>query len=181
MPTLAFSLAWQLNIEATMAQEAAQDAILTELAAQLVLIEGAQDDLAAQLILIEAAQRDIARITSYPAPTNVLTAADVGATATISVAAHTRIYPGTVADVAIGASSLTGLPFSTAYAVYYDDATLADTTPTFIATTSIETAQVGADPARHFVGYIMTPADGGGGTGGSGPTPPGGGGGNPIP
>ncbi|MES2904550.1 MAG: hypothetical protein V4696_10230 [Pseudomonadota bacterium] len=144
------------------------------LASQLVLIEAAQNALVAQLLLIEGAQRDIARIASYPSPTNVLTAIDDGATATIAIAAHTRIYPGTVADVSISAGSITGLAFATSYVVYYDDATLADTTPAFVETTDVETAQVGAGPYRHLVGYITTPTDGGAPSAGTGPTPPGG-------
>lgn len=132
-----------------------------------------------------AAAREAARINSYPVPTNVLTATDAGTTATITIANHTRYYPvqGTydVPDVSITGASITGLAFSTTYYVYYDDTTLADTTPSFVATTSANTAQVGFAAGRHLVGKITTPADGGGGTSGGGMLPPGGGGGTAIP
>ncbi len=179
---------WQQVVDKAEAQEALQDAIIADvqqaqadiIAAQTA-ITTTQTNQAAQLLLIEEAQRDIARIASYTAPTNTLTASDVGATAMISVAAHTRIYPGVVADVAITAGSITGLAFSTKYGVYYDDATLAATSPTFIATTSIVDSYVGAGASRHFVGVITTPADGGAASSGSGGTPPGGGGGEILP
>lgn len=132
-----------------------------------------------------AAAREAARINSYPVPTSVLTATDAGATATITIANHTRYYPvqGTydVPDVSITGGTITGLAFSTTYYVYYDDTTLAVTAPTFVATTTANTAQVGAAAGRHLVGKITTPADGGGGTSGGGLLPPGGGGGTDIP
>lgn len=132
-----------------------------------------------------AAARELARINSYTAPTSVLTAADVGTDATITIAAHTRVYPvqGSidVPDLSIIGGTITGRAFSTQYYVYYDDTTLADTTPAYLFTTVAATAQVGAAAGRHFVGVITTPADGGGGTGGGGGSPPGGGGGFPLP
>jgi hypothetical protein len=131
------------------------------------------------------AAREATRINSYPLPSAVLSATDAGATATISIAAHTRVYPVEgrvdVPDVAIELGSIVGLAFSTRYFVYYDDETLAVTTPVFQVTTVQRDAQVGAAAGRHFVGEVTTPADGGGGTSGSGGLPPGGGGGGPIP
>lgn len=135
---------------------------------------------AAQADATEAA-REAARIASYPNPGSVLSAADVGTDATITIAGHTRVYPvqGSidVADVAITGGTITGRPFGTRHYVYYDDTTLADTTPNFLSTTNSATAQVGAAAGRHFVGHVDTPADGGGGTSGQGGGPPGGGGG----
>lgn len=133
----------------------------------------------------EASARELARINSYTVPTNVLSASDNGSDARITVVGHTRVYPvqGSidVPDVAIvGPANIDGLAFSTKYFVYYDDPTLADTTPTYQATTDQKDAQVGAGAGRHFVGEVTTPADGGSGTSGGGGTPPGGGGG-PIP
>lgn len=163
-PTLAFTRWWQKVLEAQEATDAAQDAAIASIAAAQATAT--------------AAVRESARINSYTTPTNVLTAADVGSTATITVAAHTRVYPvqGTydVADVSVGGGTITGLAFSTEYAVYYDDTTLASTTPTYQATTTIKNAQVGAAAGRHFVGTVTTPADGGGGTTGGGGYPPGG-------
>lgn len=129
-----------------------------------------------------AASREAARLASYTVPTVVLTAADVGSDATITIAAHTRVYPvqGTydVPDVSISAGSITGRAFSTKYWVYYDDTTLAATGPTFVSTTTQLTAQMGTAAGRHLVGVVTTPADGGGGTSGSGGLPPAGGGGD---
>lgn len=149
---------------------------------QIVLdIQAAQDAADAAQAAADAAIREQARIASYPNPGSVLTAADVGTDCDIVIANHTRVYPvqGSidVPDVSITGATLHGLSFSTRYYVYYDDTTLADTTPTFQTTTTSATAQVGAAAGRHFIGWIDTPADGGGGTGGQGGGPPGGGGG----
>lgn len=158
-------------------------------------IEQAYDSLAERVTEIEAAQaaadaaqadateayRESARIASYPSSGGVLSASDAGSSATISIAAHTRIYPvqGSidVADVAIAAGSVTGLAYSTRYWIYYDDTTLANTAPTFLATTVAAAGQVGAAAGRHALGYIDTPASGGTATSGTGGSPPGGTGG----
>lgn len=151
----------------------------------LTTLEEALDDIEGQVADILSSFRETGRINSYTDPTEVLSAADVGTTATITIAAHTRVYPvqGTVDvdDVAILAGTVTGLAFAIEYHVYYDDAELSDTTPTFQATTDRATAQVGAAAGRHFVGTITTPADGAGGTTGTGGFPPGGGGGGVLP
>lgn len=180
-PTMQMQIFWQQTVEALesatnalIASDANQDALLAQILAAQATADAAQGT-------ADAAAKEAARTSSYTAPTSVLTAADVGSDATITIAAHTRVYPGAIDDVALAGGTITGLPFSTAYYVYYDDATLADTTPSFLATTSVATAQVGAAAGRHFVGYVMTPADGGASSGGTGGSPPGGGGGNPIP
>jgi hypothetical protein len=194
-----FQIWWQQVVEAIEAQESAQDQVIADLATTQADLATAQADLAtaqtdlataqadiaaAQADIVStqadlvAAIRDIARLASYPNPGSIITAADVGIDVTITIANHDRVYPGAfVPDVAIIGGTLTGKAFSTRYYIYYDDATLADTTPTFVATTSSATAQVGAAVDRHFVGYVDTPADGGSGTGGTGGGPPGGGGG----
>lgn len=163
-----------------------QGSMIADLAAQLLLIQQAQAAADAAQTDATAAAREAARINSYTAPTNVLSAEDAGTTATINVAAHTRIYPvqGSidVPDVVITAGAITGLAYSTVYYVFYDDTTLVAVAPTFQATTNIAAAQVGYAAGRHFVGKVTTPAAGGAttsGTGGS--TPPGGGGGEILP
>jgi hypothetical protein len=156
---------------------------LSNLTTQLAAITAAQATATAAAASATAAARESARINSYPNPGSVLTAADAGTDASITIANHTRVYPvqGSidVADVAITGATLTALSFSTQYWVYYDDTTLAVAAPTFHATTSSATAQVGAAAGRHLVGFITTPADGAGGTSGGygGGTPGGGGGG----
>lgn len=151
-----------------LAIEAQLDAINTNIA----------DILTAQATATSAA-RELARINSYPSPSALLGAADVGATATITIDPHTRVYPvqGSidVPDVVIpGSGTVTGLAFATLYYVYYDDTALTDTTPPYLATTTAATAQVGAAAGRHFVGSVTTPADGAGGTSGGGYQAPGG-------
>lgn len=168
---------WQQVVEAIESHEDTQDEIISDLAdavADIVAAQAAADDAQADAT---AAARETARIISYVSPTSILSAADVGADATITIANHTRVYPvqGSVdvPDVSITGGTITGLAFATLYYVYYDDTTLADTTPNYVATTTAATAQVGAATGRHFLGSITTPADGAGGTTGGGGTPPG--------
>lgn len=178
---LQFQIWWQQVVDAIEAQENSQNDLLT----QIIAAQAAADTAAAAAATAQgdaiAAARESARLSSYPNPGSVITAADVGTDVTITIASHTRVYPvqGSidVADVAISAGTITGKAFSTRYYIYYDDTTLANPTPTFVATTNSATAQVGAAAGRHFVGYVDTPADGGTDTGGQGGGPPGGGGG----
>lgn len=98
-------------------------------------------------------------------PTPLLTATDAGASATITVAEHDWDYPDGQADVTCATGTVTGLSFATKYYVYFDDDTLADTTPTYAATTDFDDAQNSvSNPSRHYLGYINTPADGGAAT-----------------
>ncbi len=121
--------------------------------------------------LIDAAGR-IAATTRLPMAnaqgtvnTSPSTAADAGATATITIAAHTRQMPS--GGIPYNSGSITGLAFSTKYYVYADDPNFAGGAVTYNATTSRETTV--ADEGRYLVGSITTPADGGGGTGGDAP------------
>ncbi len=168
----------QADIVAAQADIAALVSDLADAVADIQTAQAAADAAQADAI---AAAREAARIVSYPNPGSILTAADAGSDASITIANHTRVYPvqGSidVPDVSITGGSITALAFSTRYFIYYDDTTLANTTPTFVATTDSATAQVGAAAGRHFLGYVTTPADGGGSTGGTGGGPPGGGGG----
>lgn len=159
--------------------------VLNDLTAQLTQIQQAQAAASAAQTDATAAAREAARINSYTVPTIVLSAADAGTDATVTIDAHTRYYPVQgaidVPDLALSGGMITGLAFSTAYWVYYDDTTLANAAPVYLAATNPTTAQVGTAAGRHFVGKITTPADGGTattGTGGS--TPPSGGGGDPL-
>lgn len=165
-------------------QEAIQNAQILDIQTLQAQMVTALANAGIALSTATATARELARINSYTDPTSVVTAADAGADATITIADHTRVYPvqGSidVPDLSIIGGTITGLAFSTHYFVYYDDTTLADTTPAYLSTTDAATAQVGAATGRHFVGEVTTPADGGGGTTGGGGTPPGGGGG-PLP
>jgi hypothetical protein len=151
-------------------------------------IETAFNDLQGQVAAIAAAQAaataaqataDAVKVTdkltaSYVIPAAVLAAADVGTTATITIDNHVRRY-GDGSDLSITGGTLTGLTFATDYAVYYDDATFSDTTPTSAYTTTPSNALNNFAPGRHYVGLITTPADGAAGTSG-GSNPPGSGG-----
>jgi hypothetical protein len=117
-------------------------------------------------------KRDDAISGSWTSPGSVLSAADVGASATITIAAHTRKY-GDNTSVSVNSGSVTGLSFSTLYSIYYDQTSRAGGAVTYQATTNPNTALPNAAAGRHFVGKVTTPADGGGGTTG-GYTPPGG-------
>lgn len=94
---------------------------------------------------------------------STLSAADVGTTATITVAAHSRQYG--FGSIPYSSGSISGLLFSRKYYVYTDDPNYAGGTRTFVATTSIQ--NITANNGRLYLGSITTPANGGGGS-----TPP---------
>ncbi|MDX2277709.1 MAG: phage tail protein [Hyphomonadaceae bacterium] len=108
----------------------------------------------------------------YTNPANPLTAADVGATATITIAAFTLTFidsNGLTKTVSYNAGSVTGRAFSTLYHVFVDDANFSGGTVTFITDTS--TASYAGDARYLWIGTITTPANGGGGTSGTGGSP----------
>lgn len=117
---------------------------------------------------------------SYPIGATI-TGSDAGdGTATVSVSAHSRVYQDRT--VAVDAMSLIGLAQGTTYWLFVDDEARLGGTLTLFATTTYANAFTSSEnPARHFVGSILTPATGGGSSSGGGGTPPGGGGTNPIP
>jgi len=82
-----------------------------------------------------------------------VTATDAGASVTISISAHTRVY-GDGTSVSVNAGSLTGIPYSVNRWVYYDQASRAGGAVTYVAATSAQ-AQSGS---RHVVGAVATPA-----------------------
>lgn len=95
---------------------------------------------------------------SYVSPTNVLTATDAGASATITIAGHNRIY-GDGTTVAVTGGALPGLAYSTSFSVYYDDPARAGGAVTYHSTSDPATASPSAaNPDRHFVGAVKTPA-----------------------
>lgn len=134
-----------------------------------------QTTLANQLAMIQTVIRNDAISSSYTAPGTVLTATDAGTNATITIAAHTRVY-GDISNVAVNGGSVAVLAYSTLHYVYYDDPTRVGGAVTYSATTNANTALPTAAAGRHYVGSITTPASGGGSTSG-GSAPPSGGGG----
>lgn len=110
----------------------------------------------------------VAILGSFTIPTMILTATDVGANVTISIANHIRRY-GNATEIPIIGGAIIGKAFSTKYAVYYDDESREDPTPVFVATTDLETAQHNYAAGRHYCGTVTTPADGAGATSGGSP------------
>lgn len=110
-----------------------------------------------------------------------LTSSDVGTTANIVVASHSRVYPDKTVTVT-GGTVGTSFAFGTNYWVYYDDEDRVGGAVTFVATTDPAVAAASeSSPNRHFVGFVVTATDGGGDTGGGGGAPPGWNNDNPIP
>jgi hypothetical protein len=105
----------------------------------------------------------IRRLLSHTTPTTILSATDNGASCTITVLDHTRVYADAT-TLAISGGATAGLASDTWYACYYDDETLADATPSFVFTTALETAQAAVAEGRHFCGLIRTPVAGSGQT-----------------
>lgn len=133
------------------------------------------NDLATTFATATAAQTASKVTNSYTAPTAVLSAADAGTNATVTIIAHTRYYADTAGtSVAVNGGTVPGLAYSTTYYLYYDDPTLAGGAVTYQATTDPGVAaQTGT---RLSVGSVTTPASGGSSTSGGGPRPPGSGG-----
>lgn len=104
-------------------------------------------------------------------PRDLLIATESGGSASISVARHDWDYPNGNADITRALGTVTGLSPATSYYVYFDDATLADTNPTYATTTVQADGENSTDhPYRHPLGKITTPAIGAGPTTG-GPVP----------
>lgn len=80
---------------------------------------------------------------------------DAGASATITISAHTRVY-GDGTSVAVNAGSVTGLAYSTSYWVIYNDPTRAGGAVVYTASTSVQGN--GIPTGQHFVGAVTTPA-----------------------
>lgn len=135
--------------------------------------------LAVEGLRVVAVKRTDAISGSHTEPSIVLSAADVGTTVTITIAAHTRRY-GDETGLAVAGGTVTLLSFSTPYAVYYDDVGRSNPAPTYHATSTVKQGANNYVPGRHFVGELTTPADGAGATTG-GTYPAGGGGSFAIP
>ena len=91
---------------------------------------------------------------------NLSTEAD-GATAKILIAAHEWDYPNSDTNVMRAAGTITGVAYSTTQYVYFDDATLTNTAPTYAVTTVEADAQNStAHPDRHYIGVVIVPASG---------------------
>lgn len=115
----------------------------------------------------DAAAADAGGVNSYANLANsyvlddlTTTGHDAGSDASIIISNHHRRYgDGTV--VAVTGGSVTGLAYSTAYSIYYDDPARAGGAETYhvvLATASTDAFPSATNPNRHFVGTITTPA-----------------------
>lgn len=97
----------------------------------------------------------------------------------ITIESHTRTYSDKTLSITGGTldkedDGTTDIAAETLYHVYYDDADRSDTTPSFKATqNSADATNSPSNPARHYVGSIVTDVLGGSGTTGGGALPPG--------
>lgn len=112
---------------------------------------------------IVATINQISRVTSHTNPTTILSAKDDGTSCTVTISDHVRVF-GDGSTLAITGGVIRGLVSNVAYAFYYDDPTMANTAPTFVATQQIKVAQAVSAPSRYFLGIIYTPAAGSGAT-----------------
>lgn len=140
---------WDKLCTAIEAQEDAQDTIIAQL-------QGVTTELTATV-------NRIRRLASHTVPTTIAHATDDGTTATIVVDAHTRVYADAT-TLAVAGGSQSGCTSDTFYAIYYDDTTLENPTPTYVFTTDKMEAQTASAEGRHFLGIVKTPAAGSGAT-----------------
>jgi len=150
----AFQVWWQQVKEAIERNEVRQGSILDALDEDIYGAEG---------LLISSTVGG-----SFSIPTMILTAADAGASATITIASHVRRYPNGE-EVSVNGAVITGFAFSTRYGVYYDDKKMLGGAVSYVATADLEEAQHSYAPGRHYCGTVTTPADGAGPTTGGSP------------
>lgn len=136
----------------------------------VIAVEAHESSLEQQLADIRATQRRDAISASFAIPTLIATASDAGADSTIAIAAHVRHY-GDESSVSVSSGSLTGQPYSTDVAIYYDDAARAGGAVVYHATTDLKTAQNNYVAGRHYVATVTTPASGGAAVTGGTPPP----------
>lgn len=166
-PSTQFLLYWQRF------SAAIEDEVGALEAAQLALIAAAAAD-AAAVIALDAAETVTASTelaNSYPDGV-AISATDAGASVTITISAHTRVYASGV-SVAVLGGSLTGLAYATSYWIAYDQASRAGGAVTYVAYTVTQGNGVN-NADRHFVGAVISPDAGGLDNDGAPSLPPGG-------
>lgn len=171
-----FQIWWQQVVIAIEAQETAQDSAIAAIAAAQAAATAAAAAAAVAQTAANTAQtaatsaqssattanNAVAVTNAYPTGLTI-SATDAGASASISISAHTEVYPqsnGTNVNVSVNSGNVTSLAYSTSYWIYYDDPTQAGGAVTYHATTTQATAaQTGG---RIAVGAVTTPAAAGG-------------------
>jgi len=159
--TLTFQLWWQnameqietaINgVQSALDAAAAADAAAANADAAAVAAQTAADT--AQGVADQVAA-DSSLANSYTTGLTI-DATDVGASVTIAMSAHTRVY-GDGTSVAVSAGNITGLAYSTSYWVGYVDAARTGGAVTYTSSTSIQGNGTAAN--YHFVGAVVTPA-----------------------
>lgn len=183
--TTEFQRWWQTTMEAIEGQESNQQALLDA----LITAQASADAAAAAAAAADAAAATAATAAaaaqtsadSVTSDTNIsnsyvigvaIAGHDAGASATVNISAHSRLY-GDGTTVAVNSGSVTGLAYSTSYYIYYDDSIRAGGAVTYHVTTAIgSAAQSGVNPNRHYVGAVVTPAALAADTAGVGAAPP---------
>ena len=103
---------------------------------------------------------------SYTNPTGVLSATSDG---TITVAAHSRVYPTSGTSVSVNSGSVSGFTSGFYVTVYYVDAGREGGTVTYKATTGA----ISQEGDTHIVGQVTIPEAGSAPSEGTSPTAPG--------
>jgi hypothetical protein len=118
----------------------------------------AQAQAAAAQVTANTVQSQTSLANSYVTGLTI-SGADTGSSITLTISTHTRMYAdGT--SVSVNGGTLTGLSYSTAYYIYYDDPNRAGGTVIYHTTTDpTVAAQLNG---RHVVGSLTTPASTGG-------------------
>lgn len=174
-----FQRDYQANVELT---EASIDSLsgnvanLQEIVNRLVAAEQAAGAAVTQAASLQASsdqQAQMTRVRDSYVDLGTLTATNVGGSASVTIADHTRHYLAPIADVAVDGATFTGQPTATTLYVYYDDPTLVGGAVNYVLTINGDQAVATVDiPYRHFVGSVDTPADVGAGTVGTTTLPP---------
>lgn len=161
MAVAAFVRFWDTVCRQIEAQEAQQTATLE----QLQTVQAEQGEILDRLIRAMIS-------TSHTDSLTIIAEAD-GDTAKVTISDHTRVYVD--GEVAVTGGVRTALEYGTQYAFYYDDEERAGGAVDFLATTAPSQAVTSAaNPYRHFMGVVQTPATSGDSpTGGGGSIPPG--------
>jgi len=167
-PTTGFLNFMEETRRAQLETDAGQQALIDALAAQLELIVAVQE---AQAVQLDRLNRSLIS-TSHANGLTISAEAD-GATARATISDHVRVYVDGTVSVTGGAR--TALDYGTQYAFYYDDEEREGGAVDFLATTDATAAVTSsANPYRHFIGVVMTPATSGDPpTDGGGSLPPG--------
>ena len=176
IPTLTFHIWWQTVAKALEVAYSTLQTQVDAINAALAAAEAAQNAADTATASAAAAQNAadssnaVASLTNSGVTGVTITATDAGSNVTVTVSSHTRVY-GDGSTVSVSSGSVTGLSYSTAYYIYYDDPSRAGGTVTYQATTSMATASQTGD--RHLVGVVTTPAAAGAPVDGDFVPPPG--------